>query len=331
MKKVSMQSIADSLGVSKGTVSLVLSGKAKGKRVSAELCEKVIQTAKQMNYQPNELARSLRTGKTRTLGVIVADISNEFYGHLTFYIQEHSKRFNYAVVTTNTDEKPEQLDEMVTLLINRQVDGIIMVPTDNSRDIIKRIQEHKIPLVQIDRCYPDVEASYVVLDNYKAARQVTERLWEQGCRRIALIRHKNHMSATLGRSGGVIDTLKERGVFDSELIKDIDYQTEDADMERAIGELHGNEQGVDAIFFYSHELFLCGVKHLFRMNIRIPDDLRVASFDKIDAFAIVPFPLIYVEQPIQAMAEKAVDILIQSIKGQKNVEQCVFDGEIGSI
>ena len=326
-----MQHIADSLGVSKGTVSLVLSGKSKGKRVSAELCEKVFQKARELNYQPNELARGLRTGQTKTLGVIVADISNEFFGHLTFYIQEHSKQFGYTVITTNTDESPKQLDEMVTLLINRQVDGIIMVPTDNSRESIRRILDLKIPLVQIDRCYSDVGVSSVVLDNYDASRQVTERLWAEGCRRIAMIRHKNNMSATRERSGGVIDTLEKYGAFDPELLKNIDYQAEEEDMERVVRELKENPEGVDAVFFYSHELFICGVKHMFRMGIRIPQDMRVACFDKIEAFSIIGFPLIFIEQPIREMAEKAVDILLARIRGSEEVESYVFKGKIDTV
>lgn len=331
MAKVSMQHIADSLGVSKGTVSLVLSGKSKGKRVSAELCEKIFRKAREMNYQPNELARSLRMGRTKTLGVIVADISNEFYGHLTFYIQEHSKQFGYTVITTNTDESPKQLDEMVTLLINRQVDGIIMVPTDDSRESISRILERKIPLVQIDRCYSDVEVSSVVLDNYDAAKQVTERLWAEGCRRIAMVRHKNNMSATRERSGGVIDTLKKYGVYDPSLLKDIDYLAEEEDMARAIQELREDSRGVDAVFFYSHELFICGVKHMFRLNIRIPEDMHVACFDRIEAFSIIGFPLIFIEQPIREMAEKAVDMLLAQIKGSDDVESCIFKGRVDSV
>lgn len=91
MKKISMQDIADKLGVSKGTVSLVLSGKAKSGRVSEKTCQKVKQLAAEMNYYPNEIARSLTTGRTMSIGVIVTDISNEFFGNLTFHIQERAK------------------------------------------------------------------------------------------------------------------------------------------------------------------------------------------------------------------------------------------------
>lgn len=331
MAKVSLQSIAESLGVSKGTVSLVLSGKAKGKRVSAELSEKIRRRAEEMNYHPNELARGLRTGQTRTIGVIVADISNEFFSRLTFFLQEHAQEKGYAVVITNTNESPDQLDKMVTLLINRQVDGIIMVPTDNGQPVIDRILAHKIPLVQIDRYYPEINASYVVLDNYKVSFDATRYLCSKGCRRIAMIRHKNGMTVSRERYKGYVDALQGREIYDPRLTKEIDYRTEEADIEKAIRELYNNPQGVDAIFFHSHELFIAGVKQMLRMGIRIPKEIEVLCFDKIDAFSIVHFPLTYIEQPIQQMAEKAVDILLEQINGSEAIQQCRFEGKIGMI
>ena len=134
-KKVSIQDIADKLGVSKGTVSLVLSGKAEGSRISDEMSKKVKETAEEMNYQPNEIARSLSTGKTMTIGVIVTDISNEFFGNLTFHIQEQAKKYGYTVITTNTNESLDEFSNAVTTLLNKQVDGIIFVPVDNGRQI----------------------------------------------------------------------------------------------------------------------------------------------------------------------------------------------------
>lgn len=97
-----MQDIADRLGVSKGTVSLVLSGKSKN-RVGEELRKKVISTAESMDYHVNEVARSLRTGKTNTVGVIVTDISNEFFGKLSYCIQERAKKFGYLVLIANSN------------------------------------------------------------------------------------------------------------------------------------------------------------------------------------------------------------------------------------
>ena len=179
MKKVSMQDIADKVGVSRCTVSLALSGKGRAKRVSEALCDKIMQAAKEMHYEPNELARSLRTGLTKTLGVVIADISNEFFGELSYHIQKRANSLGYNIIITNSDEVPEKMLESIRLLINRRVDGIIMVPTNSSVSIANRIVSLGIPFVQVDRFIPGLNASYVVLDNYKASEALTEKFYAE--------------------------------------------------------------------------------------------------------------------------------------------------------
>lgn len=325
-----MQSIADKLGVSKGTVSLVLSGKAKGKRVSDELSQRIIKTAKEMNYQPNELARGLRTGYSKTIGLILADVSNEFFGLLAFHIQKMAKQLGFMVIITNTHESLDELNDVVVMLINRRVDGFIMVPSDGSETNVMKILEHKIPLVLVDRYFDNINTSYVVLDNYQASVDLTKKLITYGCKKIAMIRHKNSLSVTKERTNGCIDILVAEGMYDEKLIKDIRYTNEENDIKRAIKELKEDFIGVDAIFFHSHRLFVIGVKNMLKLGIRIPEDIHVGCFDKIDAFAMSYFPIVYVEQPIKDMAEKSVDILVKQIEKGNIIEQCKYLAKIGS-
>ncbi|MDR3266112.1 MAG: LacI family transcriptional regulator, partial [Tannerella sp.] len=144
MKNISMQDIANKLGVSKGTVSLVLSGKAKDNRVSEAMSKKVKQTAQEMNYRLNEVARSLRTGQTKSIGVIVTDISNEFFGLLTYHIQEQAKRYGYMVITTNTNENLEEFESMVATMLNKKVDGFIIVPVEKGRHVAENILQNRV-------------------------------------------------------------------------------------------------------------------------------------------------------------------------------------------
>lgn len=329
MKKISMQDIADKAGVSRCTVSLALSGKAKEKRISDSLAKKIISIAEEMNYEPNELARGLRTGETKTIGVIVTDISNEFFGELVYHIQQRANALGYSVIITNSDEEPGKMLDLIHLLINRQVDGIIMVPSNDSISLANHIVSKSIPLVQVDRFLPGLDASYVVLDNFKASAEVTEMLYNAGCRRIAMLKHKT--SALNGRLEGYMKTLQNYGVFDETLIKNIDYSDESRDVEAAIDDLFTESGKVDAVFFQSHELFLSGIKCINRKGVSISEEVKIASFDKIDAFALVNFPLIYVEQPISEIGSEAVDILVKHIKGSKEIVHKVFEGEVSRI
>ncbi|OJV38104.1 MAG: hypothetical protein BGO33_05325 [Bacteroidia bacterium 43-41] len=327
-RKVSIQDIADKLGVSKGTVSLVLSGKAKGSRVSDEMCKKVKEAAEEMNYQPNEIARSLSTGKTMTIGVIVTDISNEFFGNLTFHIQEQAKKYGYTVITTNTNEDLDEFNDAVTTLLNKQVDGIIFVPVDNGQQIAEKITKRHIPLVQVDRFYPNFKANYVVVDNYKVSAKATEHLIKKGLKKIAVICYDFDVNALTERRQGCIDMLRQYKLLDPGLIKDIRYQDQEEEIKQAIHDLKNYPDKIDAIYFCSRKVFITGVGYMYKNEIRIPEDMEVVCFDKIDSFAIANIPIIYIEQPIKKMGEKAVDILVEQIKGSDDVKQYVFDTKL---
>jgi len=328
MVRISMQDIADKLGISRGTVSLVLSGKAKSGRISEELQSKVKALAKDLNYFPNEIARSLSTGVTKSIGVIVTDISNEFFGKMVFYIQEQAKSYAYSVIVVNTNECLEDFDEAVTILMNRQVDGIILVPVEGGNKTVKNIINRKIPLVQIDRFYPDINSNYIVIDNYDVSRKAVELLIEEGYKRIAVICYNIGLASLTERRQGWIDVMKERDLFDVELIKNIDYDNQDSEIEKAIIDLKNDTDKVDAIFFCSRKVFLTGVKYMFKYDIKIPENMHVICFDKIDAFTFANTPVTYIEQPIQQMGQKAIDLLLDQIRGNDQINHLVLNSEI---
>lgn len=316
-----MQDIADKVGVSRCTVSLALSGKGRAKRVSEALCNRIIQTAKEMHYEPNELARGLRTGLTKTLGVVVADISNEFFGELSYHIQKRANSLGYNIIITNSDEVPDKMLDSIRLLINRQVDGIIMVPTNSSIDIASRIISLGIPFVQVDRFIPGLNASYVILDNYKASEALTEKFYAEGCRRIAMVKHKT--SALNGRSEGYEKFMKDHEIYDDDLVLNIRYSDEADDLKIALDRLLSLTNKVEAVIFQSHELFLNGIKYVHDRK-----GIKIATFDKSAAYSIVDFPLVFVEQPIKEMAYAAVDLLVGHINGRKDVVNKVFEAII---
>lgn len=313
MVKVLIQDIADRLGLSKSTVSLILNGKAKEGRICEATCKKVLEAAAEMRYQPNEIARSLSTGKTRSIGVVVTDISNEFFGYLTYYIQKQARKYGYCVIVANSNENLDDFNEAVATLLNRQTDGILLVPVDGGEDTAKRIADRNVPLVQVDRYYPDLAFSYVIVNNYESSVDATEKLIKKGCRRIAVVCY-GFQNTLIERKQGCVDTLKRHGLLDNDIIKDIDFANQEEDIRQAILDLKNCKEKVDAIFFCSRRVFTNGLKYISQEGIRIPEDMQLFCFDRMDLFSIMNVPINYIEQPVQEIAEQAVDILMEKIK-----------------
>lgn len=325
MKRTSIKNIAEKLGVSNATVSLVLSGKHKEGRVSNELAQKIKQTAREMNYQPNSIARSLRVGSSQTIGLIVADISNLFFSSLAFHIQEEAEKYGYCVLITNTNESVDKMDTIIDVFRNRQVDGFIIVPAENSEKHIQKLVDDNVSLVLVDRSFPFIETNSVVIDNYKASFDATKLLIEEKCKKIALITYKNNLPHILERKSGYIDALTYSGMSDRICIKEIRYSNINEDIDQAIEELYEAEGNVDGIYFSTNTISMLGIKSLMKRGIDISKDVKVVCFDKNEAFELMSIPIPYVLQPIAEIGKKAVDILINEMKnknsGQKEIQK----------
>ena len=318
MARVSIKDIASRVGVSNATVSLVLNGKEKEGRIRAEVAEKIRQAAKDLNYEPNILARSLRMGKSKTIGVIVADISNSFFASLTFFIQEFAESYGYAVIIANTNESGEKMGKMIQVLKSHQVDGFIIVPTEDGERYIAELVDSKKLVVLLDRFFPDLPVSHVVVNNYQASFDATNVLINSGCKRIALLMYDNRLPHMLERQRGYEDALKKAGLFDPALVRKIKYESINSDVPLAIDSLLDGEGRIDGIFFATSSFATIGMSRLRELKLKIPEELKVASFDKSEAFEFMDIPVPYVQQPIKELGRKAVDVLMELIEQDTN-------------
>lgn len=184
-KKVTIKDTSQKAGVSNATVSLVRSRKVKTGRVSKEKADQIRAIAQEPNDQPNNLARSLQSGRSETIGLWVADCSNPFFGTLALYIQQQIEQAGYAVIILNTNESDQQMGKMVNILKNRKVYGYIIVFTEHGESYVLQLAAAATPPVLIDRYYPAIQTYSVVLDGYQASYQAARLLIEGGARRLA--------------------------------------------------------------------------------------------------------------------------------------------------
>lgn len=316
MERVSLKLIARKLGVSAATVSLVLNGKNKNGRVSKEMSQKIIEKATELNYVPNSLAKGLKMGHSKTVGLIVADISNVFFGALALHIQNYAEKEGYTVVIGNTNEKLEELKKMISFLNSRQVDGLIITPTEGSEKLVQQLIDHKKPLVLVDRSFPELNVSSVLIDNYEISYRSTQELIRRGCKNPAFISYKQDQYHTNERKRGFEEVVKSMGMYDVNNIKEVRYLHLMSDMNRAVLELIESKKKIDGIFFATNSISIAGLKSLFKHNLIIQKDIQVMCFDESETYDLLPFSIPFIKQPIEEIAKKALQQLLYQIENK---------------
>ncbi len=329
MGKVSLKLIAKELGVSVATISLVLNGKSGNGRVSKEMSQKILDKAKELNYTPNNLAQGLKMGKSKTIGLIVADISNIFFGTLALHIQNCAQQEGYTVIIGNTNEQLSEMEKMINILKSRQVDGLIMTPTEGSEDLIRKLEKEKMPMVLVDRAFPAIKTNWVLINNYEISHKATQELIKRGCKNIALVTYKQDHFHINERKRGCLDTLKEAKIYKPENIKEVRYENLVEDIDNAISQLLMQENGIDGIFFTTNSISILGVRSLYEHHVKIQKDIQITCFDESDAFHLLPYSIPYIKQPIELMAKKSTKLLIDQIEGKKTeIEANFIDAEL---
>lgn len=322
-----MKDIAQDVGVSIALVSYVLNNK-KENRIGKEIARKIRESARRLNYQTNQIAKSLKTNKSFTLGLIVADISNPFSSSLARIIEDEADKHNYTVLFGSSDENPQRLQKQIDTLLNRQVDGLIIAAPEGSEAQLITLQQ-RIPFVLIDRYFPELKTNYVALDNYKSIYTGVQHLLDSGYRRIGLISFDTDLFHINERVKGYRAALTENQIpFANTWLKTLGQVTYKAEMAQAIQELRAGKQPVDAILFASNALALHGLKQLNALSVRVPDDVAVLSFDEAEAYDLFYTPISCIRQPLLDMGQMATKLLIEIIQKNNRITQVNLEAEL---
>ena len=320
-KEISIKDIAKAAGASPALVSFVLNGKQKQYRVSDAMVEKIREIAKELDYKPNGFAKSLRDGTSHTIGVIVSDISNQFFADIVKNIETTAEEYGYMALFASSDERADKLADLTEKMLRKEVDGMIVVPCDGSESTIKMLEDRGVPLVLLDRYIPGVKTDYVSLNNRKAAYEATEHLIRQGYRRIGFVGYGSNLTNMKERVEGYSQAMTAHNEKDSIIIKQVEMDNLDKSCEKAMNSLIDNK--VDAILFATNSITIKCLYYIQRKGIRIPDDLGLVCFDGESAFDFFYAPVTYVSQPLERMARKAVEILIEHLESNDCLTQQV--------
>jgi len=318
MKKASLNDIAKSLNVSKALVSFVLNGQGDKKGIRPETQQKVIAKAKELNYKPNQIARGLRLGKSNTIGLIVADISNKFYAKIAKQVEVVAAQNNFNLIFCSSDENEEKELELIDMLRERLVDGIIISTTQKDAKAFARLKKENYPFVLIDRNLPRVSAHYVGVDNYSGAYQATEHLIKNKYQKIGLLKiSPSFLSSIRERETGFRAALKDNGIrANNKLIRTIDFSAIKKSVRKELQELIEPPYKIEALFSVNNNITVACMEFLREMNLRIPQDVAIVSFDDIDLFRLSYPTITAVAQPVEKIGETAVNLLLDEINGK---------------
>lgn len=311
MKKVLLKDIAQAAGVSVALVSYVLNNKGKSNRVNKDTEQLVIRIAQELGYRPNGIARSLRSGKTYTIGVVVSDISNPFFAHLARCIEDAAAQVGYTVLFGSSDESAIKMDALISSLWGKGVDGMIVVPCEKSTQYIEHWIKLGVPLVLFDRSVQGIENSVVCLNNRGAGKLAAEHLIRSGYRKIVMLAYDTELTNMSDRVMGYEKAMRDAGLGKQIKVIKWPMNPDRSDVEADLRALINTS--ADAIIFSTNTLAFKSLPFLVKNQVRIPDDLGIVCFDESEAFSLFSVPLTYVKQPIQELALASFKVLMDQI------------------
>ncbi|WP_261130861.1 LacI family DNA-binding transcriptional regulator [Bacillus sp. Marseille-Q3570] len=314
MINVTIKDIARMSDVSTATVSRVLNNNG---YASAEIRDRVLSVAKQLNYQPNGIARSLKMDRTSTIGVIIPDISNPYFMRISKGIEDTLEQSGYILMFVSSDENPHKEEKTLHALLKNRVQAIVLATSSENDETITKIQEKGVPVVLIDRKLGDHSGHLdsVVEDNVEGAYQLTKYLLQKGHRHIGVINGTLEVSTGRERYEGYKRAIREFQIEeDPELVFNGKFNQEDG--EEAVTHFFTLDQKPTAILSFNNTMTFGVILQLAKMGYTVPDDIVVASYGDTEASQLLKPPgIVCIKQSPYDMGVKVGEILLNQLNG----------------
>ncbi|MFW6308440.1 MAG: LacI family DNA-binding transcriptional regulator [bacterium] len=305
--KVKIKDVAEYADVSISTVSRVLNKK---KHVSDQTIKKVLEAVDELGYRPNKIARGLRTQKTGSIGLIIPDITNEFFSNLAKAIEKYLTRFDYNLLLCNTDENSEEERRYIKTLIDKSVDGIIFISSGNGENM--KLFPEELPVVAIDRKPQTNRISFVTSENKKGGWLATRHLIENGCSNIIMIKDEKKLSPMIDRLEGYKQALKEYNIeFEEKNIFEIEVNLKS--VKELLMRIH-QKHDFDGIFAGTDIFAIGAVKILIKLGYKIPEEIQIIGFDNIPTTGYYNPSITTISQSLEKMGEKSADMIVNMIE-----------------
>jgi len=320
MRRLQLEDLSKQLGFSKTLISMVLNGKGNHYGISKKTQAIVLDAIATLNYAPNKFAKSLRTGKSFFIGLIVPDISNPFYSTIAKSIEHILFENNYNLLVCSTEENEEKEKLLVEMMVNQQgVDGLILASSYKNAIFYEQARLSDIPVIFIDRILPKFDANYVVIDNYGGTKELVNHLLQSGHKHIACFALTPlHLSTINDRLTAYRDAIAMSASHSKQdLVKVAGFDSISVDVEEHLREFLKSGTKLDAIFALNNHIAIALLTCIKKKEFLKYKDVQIACFDDIATFDIIDKKILSVSQPIEDIGKRASTMLLDIITGTK--------------
>lgn len=308
-----IKDVAERTGLSIATISKYING--------GNVLEKnkiIIQNAiDELNFKVNEMARGLKTNKTKTVGIALPDLNNLFFTSIVSKIEDVLVKDGYGTIICDYKQEYELEKKKLDFLVNKSVDAIVLIPSGKEEKEVKEILDNGTPVILIDRLLKGVQCDVVLGDNLNSSYNAVEQLFIMGHRRVGVIVGPKEMYTAEQRLKGYYRVHEDYSLkIDSNLIKYGDYRMDSGYI--LFKELMTMKNPPTAIYVTNYEMTLGAIMAINEMDIKIPEKLSIIGFDNIDLVKVINPPLSVVVQPMESIGEVTAKLLLKRMNGDKS-------------
>lgn len=314
MPPLTLKDVAKTVGLSPSTVSRVLNHHPD---VAPHTRRKVEQAIENLGYTPNILAKDLRLETTKTIGIVISDMSNPYFANVVRGAENAARQRGYSIILCDTAEQYELEKESVELLLKKRVVGLLLTPVHENIISLLRLKGQGVPFVLVARYLSKVVTNYVVSDDALGGYLATQHLIKKGHKRILHLGGPPSLSDAWDRLAGYKRALLENGIaFDQNLVKTVSTVTMN-EAYSLMNKVLSGEVDFTAIFCFSDYLAMGAIRAIRERGLKIPADIAVVGYDDVEVASLLEVPLTTIHTPKYRLGKRAVEILIDDLLGEK--------------
>jgi len=317
-KSNTIKDISREANVSTTTVSRVLNGLSREYRISEKTENRVLNTAQKLNYRPNHTAVSLRLQKSNLIGLLIPDLSNPFFSNIASIVSLELRKRGFSVIITDCTEDEKTEIEVVNLLQDRRIDGLLVMPSGENAEHLEALYKMNVPVICIDRYFTSTDLPYVATHNYEGAYEITQYLISCGHKKIVCIQGVPHVMPNVQRVKGYLNAMQDAGLQNISFVTGNNFSQENGYLETKL--LLQKEDRPTAIFCLSNTILLGVLKSIREEGLKIPNDISLVTFDDAEYLKFLKPAITSVAQPVLEIAKMSIKILFKMMDQKEKKE-----------